>query len=183
VLRSFQLVLLLFFSVQLSAGEVQQAAVSHKDGVYTLELEVVVSSAYVAVHDIVTDYDRLHLISEVLIETSLLSEADAEIKRRKLVARTCILIFCFTAVMVEDVWESDNTITTKIIPEDSDYKYGKTVWTVDAVDDQRSRIKLYCELEPDFWIPPFVGPYLMKKTMLQEAKKTILRIEELTANG
>ena len=183
MLRTFQFFLVLLFSTPVFAGEVQQAAVSHKDGVYTLELDVVVSSAFEAVHAIVTDYDQLHLISEVLIETSLLSEPNAEIKRRKLVVRTCILIFCFTAIMVEDVWETDNTITTKIIPEDSDYKYGKTVWTVDVVDEQRSRIKLYCELEPDFWIPPFVGPYLMKKTMLREAKKTVLRIEELTSDG
>ena len=183
MLRSFQFFLVLLFSIQVSAGEVQQAAVSHKDGVYTLELDVVVRSAYEAVYAIVTDYDQLHLISEMLVETSLLSEAEAEIKRRKLVTRTCILIFCFTAVMIEDVWETDNTINTKIIPEDSDYKYGMTTWTVDAVDDQSSRIKLYCELQPDFWIPPFVGPYLMKKTMLREAKKTVLRIEELTSNG
>jgi hypothetical protein len=183
VLRSFQFFLVLLFPFQISAGELQQAAVSHKDGVYILELDVIVSSSYDAVHAIVTDYDQLHLISEVLIETSLLSEPNAEIKRRKLVARTCILVFCFTATMVEDVWETGNSISTKIVPENSDYKYGKTEWTVDAIDDQQSRIKLYCELQPNFWIPPIIGPHLMKKTMMKEAKKTILHIEELANRG
>lgn len=172
----------LFVIKTVSAGDIQQAKVLHKDGVYILDLKVKLSSAFDPVHTIVTDYDQLHLISEVLIETSLLSEPDAEIKRRRLVVRTCILIFCFTAKMVEDVWETENTITTRIIPAQSDYKFGKTEWQIDVIDKDHSQINLYCELEPDFWIPPLIGPYLMKKTMMKEAKKTIKRIEEL-ANG
>jgi hypothetical protein len=166
-----------------TAGEIQRAEVHHKDGVYTLDLSVVVSSRFDPVYIIVTDYEQLHRISEVLVETALLSKADAEVKRRRLVTKTCILIFCFTAKMVEDVWEVDNSIITKIIPEQSDYKFGKTVWRVNSVDDEHSRIQLFCELEPDFWIPPFIGPYLLKRKMMSEAKKTINRIEELTASG
>ncbi len=183
MLVNLALWILLSVSLTTTAGEIQQAQVKHKDGVYILELNVVITAPIEPVHALVTDYDRLHLISEVLVETSLLSEADAEIKRRRLVTRTCILIFCFTAKMVEDVWETENTILTKIIPEQSDYKFGKTEWYVEKVDAEHSRIKLYCELEPGFWIPPFVGPYLMKQKMMSEAKKTIARIEVLAANG
>jgi hypothetical protein len=179
VIRLPVFLIFLFVIKTVSAGDIQQAEVSHKDGVYILDLKVKLSAPFDPVHAIVTDYDQLHLISEVLIETSLLSEADAEIKRRRLVVRTCILIFCFTANMVEDVWETENTIITRIIPNQSDYKFGETKWQIDLIDDAHSRINLYCELEPDFWIPPFIGPYLMKKTMMKEAKKTIRRIEEL----
>ncbi len=156
---------------------------SYKDGVYILNLNVKLTSPFEPVHAIVTDYDQLHLISDVLIETSLLSAPDAEIKRRRLVTRTCIFIFCFTAKMIEDVWETQNSIITRIIPDQSDYKFGETEWRIDIIDDEHSRISLYCELEPDFWIPPFIGPYLMKKTMMREAKKTIRRIEELANDG
>jgi hypothetical protein len=183
VLRLFALPVFLLFAISVSAGEIQKAKVRHKKGVYTLELNVVLSSPFEPVHALVTDYDRLYLISDVLLETALLSEPDAEIKRRRLVTRTCILGFCFTATMGEDVWETGNTITTKIIPEQSDYKFGKTEWQVDVVDDEHSRIKLYCELEPGFWIPPFIGPFLMKQKMMREAKKTINRIEELAGDG
>lgn len=174
---------LLFVTVDVLAGEIQSAKVAHKDGVYLLELNVVVTSRFEPTHAIVTDYEQLHRISDVLIETSLLSEADAEIKRRRLVVRTCIVVFCFTAKMVEDVWERENTIITKIIPELSDYKFGKTEWRVNPVDDEHTRIELYCELEPSFWIPPLIGPYIMKKKMMREAKKTISRIEVLAGDG
>ena len=182
-MRSLAFIALLFGAMTVTAGEIQRAEVRHKDGVYTLDLSVVLASRFDPVYVIITDYDQLHRISEVLVETALLSEAGAEVKRRRLVTRICILIFCFTAKMVEDVWEVDNSIITKIIPEQSDYKFGKTMWRVDPVDDEHSRIQLYSELEPDFWIPPFIGPYLMKRKMMSEAKKTIIRIEELAGNG
>jgi hypothetical protein len=172
----------LVLSMIVSAGEIQQASVEHKDGVYTLELDVVVASQFAPVHAIIRNSENLDQISDVLIETSLLGDADAEIKRRRLVVKTCILFFCFTAKMVEDVWENQNSIVTEIIPELSDYKFGKTKWQVIPVDEAHSRIKLYCELEPDFWIPPLIGPYLMKQKMMSEAQKTIYRIEELTLN-
>jgi hypothetical protein len=177
------LLALLFATLDLPAGEIQHAKVQHKKGVYILELDVVVASRYEPVLALVTDYEHLNRISEVLIETSLISEANAEIKRRRLVVKTCILVFCFTARMVEDVWEKENTIITKIIPELSDYKFGKTEWRVERVDAAHSRITLYCELEPSFWIPPLVGPFLVKQKMMAEAKKTIDRIEVLASDG
>ncbi len=183
MLHTLAKLVLLFISTTAAAGEIEQASVVYRKGVYILELNVVVSARFEPVYALITDYDRLHLISDVLIETRLLSDADAQVKRRRLVTRTCILIFCFTANMVEDVWEANNSIITKIIPEQSDYKFGRTKWQVDAVDDDRSRITLFCELEPDFWIPPFIGPYLMKKKMMSEAKKTIVHIEKLAGNG
>ena len=177
------LLALLFVTIPASAGEIQRAKVQHKNGVYILELHVVLASRFEPVRAIVTDYDQLHRISDVLIETSLLSKEGADIKRRRLVTRICILIFCFTTKMVEDVWETENTIITRIIPEQSDYKYGETEWRVNSVDKDHSSIELYCTLEPAFWIPPVIGPFLMKQKMMSEAKKTINRIEELSENG
>ena len=174
---------LLLVGVIAQAGDIQWAKVQHKNGIYILELEVVLASRFEPVHAIVTDYDQLHRISEVLVETALISEPDAEIKRRRMVTRTCILIFCFSAKMVEDVWETEDTIITRIIPEQSDCKYGETEWRVKSIDEDHSSIALHCVLEPSFWIPPFIGPFLLKQKIMSEAKKTINRIEALSMNS
>lgn len=181
--RLSALLAFILVTMTVHAGEIQNVSVSHKNGVYILDLDIVVASRFEPVYALVTDYERLKRISEVLVETSLLSEAGAEIKRRRLVTRICILFFCFKATMVEDVWEDESSIITKIIPEQSDYEYGKTEWHIDVVDDEHSRIHLFSELKPDFWIPPFIGPFLMKQKMMSEAKKTINRIEELAGDG
>lgn len=182
MLRLFVLLAFIFVTTAADAGEIQAVSVSHKDGVYALDLDIIIASRFEPVYALVTDYERLNRISEILVETSLLSEADAEIKRRRLVTRICILFFCFKARMVEDVWEEETSIITKIIPEQSDYEYGKTEWHINVVDGGHSRIRLFSELKPDFWIPPFIGPFLMKQKMMSEAKKTINRIEELAGD-
>jgi hypothetical protein len=179
----FYTLALLVITMPLIAGEIQQATIRHQDGMYILKLHVELAAPYSSVHAIVTNYDKLYRISEVLTETRLLSEPGSKIKKRRMVIQTCILFFCFNTKMVEHVWETENTIITKIIPEQSDYKYGKTEWQIIPIDKDRSRIQLYCELEPAFWIPPYIGPFLLKQKMMSEAKKTINRIEILSING
>jgi len=183
VARPLVLSCLLLTTVLTAGGEVRQAAVQHEDGVYILALDVMLSAPFEAVYAIVSDYDRLYRISEVLVETRLLPDAGDGLRRRRLVTRTCILIFCFTARMVETVQESGNAIFTRIVPGESDFKSGRTEWHVLPLDARHSRIRLYSELEPDFWIPPFIGPYLLKRKMLSEARKSIRRIEALAADG
>ena len=35
------------------------------------------------------------------------------------------------------------------------------------------------DLEPGFWLPPFVGPWFLKRTLLHGAPEAVDKIEEL----
>jgi hypothetical protein len=35
------------------------------------------------------------------------------------------------------------------------------------------------DMEPDFWLPPFVGPWFLKRTLLLGGVSAVERIEEL----
>ena len=177
------LLVLLCALSSISAGEIESAEVTHHEGVYTLDLSVVLSSGFKPVYEILVDHERLHRISEVLVETNLITTPGSPSKHRRLVTETCILFFCFAAVMVEDVRITEDRISTRIIPLLSDYRSGKTIWQVSPVGPNNSRIKLHVELEPAFWIPPLIGPYVMKKKMESEARKTIHNIETLAQHG
>lgn len=175
--------LLLVFSGAATAGDVEYASVDHRDGVYFLVLNVTLEAGHDAVMAIVTDHENLHRVSDVIVETHLLDSTHSQSKRRKLVTRTCILVFCFKAIMVEDIEETADSIITRIVATESDFKSGATVWRVQQVDAGHSRIEINSELEPAFWIPPFIGPLLLKNKMLFEAKKTIRNIESLASHG
>lgn len=175
---------LLLFTTTAQAGEVRYADVKYQDGIYKLVLDVDLDADRDTVYAIVTDYQKLHRISDALVETTLLSEDKTGKKRRRLVAKTCILFFCFTAKMTEDVEEINNEIVlTTIVPELSDFSYGKTEWRVTSLGQGRSRIHFDCQQNPDFWIPPVIGPLFMKRKMLSEARQTIERIEHIANNG
>lgn len=179
-----RLVCLMLLAGAVQAGEVQHANVKYSKGIYDLTLDIVVDADRDAVYGIVTDYEHLDRISDVLVETALIATPGGDDIRRRLVAQTCILFFCFKINMIEDVEEiGEEVVITTMVAELSDFKYGKTEWRVTALEDGRTRIQYRCRKEPAFWVPPLIGPLLMKHKMLKEAKDTVERIEYIANHG
>ncbi len=165
---------------RLYAGEVEDAKVTQKQGRYSLDLTMRIDSDPAAVHALVSDYANLERISDIIIDSELLDGADGDRPRRRVETETCILFFCFTATLVEDVIEAeDRAIRTTVVPALSDYRYGESLWQISAAGGG-TRIHFTATLEPDFWIPPVIGTWAMKRTMRTEAEDTILKVEQLT---
>lgn len=163
------------------AGQVHDASVDYKDGVYSLKLDVEIEGDFEAVRAIVTDYDNLEQLNDTFIESTMISTPDNSLKRRRIIASSCFLIFCFKIKIVEDVEEiGREIIVTTMIPEQSDFKSGKATWQVSPIGADRSRIQFYGEEEPSFWIPPIIGPLLVKRKIMKEALETIHQIELLS---
>ena len=174
----------MLLSLPAGAGTVRSADVEYADGVYSLGIDVTIDGKVDAVYALVTDYDRLKELSDIFVDTALISPPGVEPKRRRLVSRACVLFFCYEATMVEDVREiGRKTILTTVVPEKSDFSYGKSRWEVTAVDPDHSRIRFSYEIQPDFWVPPLIGPYLIKRKLMAVAKQTISRIEILAKDG
>ena len=174
------MLLVCLFASGSQAGEVESAHVSHEAGRYSLDLTMQINSDPAAVYALVTDYDTLERISPTIIDSQLLNAESPDQKRRQLVTETCVWFFCFKATMVEDVREQPkHTITTTIVPVLSDYRYGESLWQISA-EDSGTRIHFQTTLEPDFWVPPLIGTWLLKRKMRSEAERTILRVEQLT---
>jgi hypothetical protein len=171
----------LFLSCALSvqAGQVSRAEVGHDSGTYSLLLDVELDADLASVYAIATDFDRLYRISPTIIESVRLQPPGPGLERRRMVLRTCILFFCFNADFVEDAEIVDRTIITTIVPGESDFRSGRTVWTMSSRGPGLSRIVLESTIVPAFWIPPVIGPWILKNKMLQEGRVTIERIEAL----
>jgi hypothetical protein len=178
------LALCLFWPGAGQSGEVRQGEVDHDAGRYVLRLIMDVDADSKAVYGIVTDFDRMHRISAALSESHRMEPPGASRDRRKLVVKTCILFFCLRAVLVEDIeYAGAEIIRTTVVPALSDFRSGRMEWQVSPVGSGRTRIRLFCEIEPDFWIPPLIGPWVIKRKMLDEARETVNRIEALAAGG
>lgn len=170
-------------TTQARAGEIEAAQVSHEAGRYSLDLTMYINSDPDAVYALVTDYDALEQISPTIVDSRLLEPPDSGGKRRRIVTETCIWFFCFKATMMEDVIETpDHTIRTTIVPALSDYRFGKSIWQVSAANNG-TRIHFQTTLEPDFWVPPLIGTWILKQKMRKEAQRTILQVEQLTRHG
>jgi len=174
----------LLFSLQ--AGEVQHASVKFKNGDYSIDISVKINGDKDTIYKIATDYKKLSRLNDLIIEASLVNQLDKDGKpviRRRMVTRTCVMSFCFNAILIEDLWEPDSGIIKSVfIPEQSDFSYGEAIWHVLRIDDTHTMITFNSTFKPNFWIPPLIGPLFIKRMMLNETKITINNIEKIAAS-
>jgi hypothetical protein len=162
------------------AGTVEQVRADYEDGVYTVDLAMVLNATVAKVQDIVTDYDGLNRLSSSIKESRRLPPSDADSERRRVVYRACFLIYCFTAAMVESVhFPAPGRMLSIVEPEGSDFVTGYSEWDFSAVGETQTRIQFHSQLQPRFWVPPVVGPWIIKRKMMIAAKETGIRIEKL----
>ncbi|MEX0827687.1 MAG: SRPBCC family protein [Haliea sp.] len=165
----------------MTAGSIEHAEVSHDNGRYQLSITMHIDSPVTAVRELMQDFSRLHELSDVISESPLLGPAGVTPARRRVVTETCIWFFCFGSVYEEQITQfSADHFEARIDPAHSDYHYGLSVWRMESLDERRTRIEFICDIEPAFWVPPIIGPWIIKQKMRQETEATINNIESLT---
>jgi hypothetical protein len=134
-----------------------------------------------AVYKVLLDFDadRYQRISEIYKESSYLPP---DIDGTPLVytrVEGCLLRFCRSMRRVERLEVvTPQFIRSRTVPERSDFKYSLSEWTFMPEGDG-TRVTYSMEMEPSFWLPPFVGPWFLKRTLMQGAPAAIDQIEYL----
>ena len=64
------------------------------------------------------------------------------------------------------------------IPEESDFKFSRESWQLIEYEDGTLLIYDF-EMEPDFWVPPVVGPFVIQRALRDGAERAVDRIEKL----
>jgi len=84
---------------------------------------------------------------------------------------------------VQDIVEAhDGSISAVIVPELSDFSYGTlrlNLWQ----EATGTRILIRSEAVPDVWIPPLLGPWLIKRELHAEAVQTVHNLERMAAEA
>ena len=112
--------------------------------------------------------------------SSLLTQPGHLPAKRKIIMHTCILFYCRRITLIETVNEYNmNTVIAMVIPTESDFEFGESNWQVISLNDQATQLSLTSQLQPKFWIPPVIGPWLIKKKMIRELYVMVDRLELL----
>src|SRR5262249_15292497 len=125
------------------------------------------------------DHDRYQRISEIYKESGYLppdSDGTPLVYTR---VEGCLLFFCRSLRRVERLEvATPNLIRTAALPDGTTYKYAVWEWRLDPEGDGL-RLRYSMDPEPSFWLPPFVGPWFLKRTLLHGAPVAVDKIEEL----
>ncbi len=105
------------------------------------------------------------------------------ISRQKRVTRvrtefnSCVFVFCKDVVLTQDVTVVAGTIEANIVSDESDFRSGYLRWLVSSSDNGGSHIGFEAVMEPDFFIPPFIGGFFVRKRLRQEILATAENLE------
>lgn len=167
------------FALPAAAAEVLHTEVSHGAGRYTVVFEFQVAADAHAVRRILTDYDRLDRLSRVVQKSEQLSPGDDGRPRVRVVMHSCFLFFCQTARKLETITEfPDGRLITVADPAESDYRYSRVEWRIHA-EQAQTRVTYQAEHEPAFFVPPLVGPWIIKTRIRHELELMAERLEQL----
>lgn len=176
--------LLLLASVaahETSAYEIVDARFSESDGRYRYFGEFIVEQPIDAVREFTRHHEHMHLLSDDITASSIVTRDGAGNVTRKMEMRTCVAFFCVRPTMVQRVIEhADGSIETVVLPEQSDFRSGHTTWRFQTDGENRTRITFEGERQPSFATPPLLADGIYRRKARQELEVTASRLESLS---
>ena len=162
-----RLVQIVFLSIScnLLAGELGELSIKDNDGVYAVRLEMRVDAPASYVYQVLTDYRHVYRLNSSITASEVITDSTSGTPRVRTVIEDCFLIHCLKIARTETVYtEEDMHLHVVTDPEVSDFKSGITDWWI-LPDGNGSRVIYIAEMEPDFYVPPIIGPFVMKSEL------------------
>ncbi len=159
------------------AAEMRSLNVDYADKRYTMRSEVWFDAPIEHVYDVFRRWDLSTQFSSAIVESRDMQPDDLGRPQYYVRNRGCVLFFCVTAERQGYV-ESRPTEVLRAFanPETSDFLLSNETWTF-AEENGGTVVVYHLQMRPKFWVPPGIGPYLIKRKLKNSGGDAIDRIE------
>ena len=161
------------------AVELRDIVVGHDDGVYSVDSVVWFAEPQAAVYAVFNDWDLSEKFSSAIIEAHNIGPDDEGRRGFYVKNRGCFLFYCKSVERrgsVEAVPETD--IVARANPAESDFALCEEHWTF-QVEGAGTLVRYSLRMKPDFWVPPLIGPYVIKNKLRDDGEEALERIERI----
>jgi hypothetical protein len=172
---------LLAASALAAAATIDALDVVRRHGVYSLEANVRLDATPESIYAVLTDFDEnaYSRISRVYKESRYLEPAADGTPIVYTRMEGCALWHCMTLERTERLTtDAPRYIKSVALPEGSNFKHAMSEWLLER-DGDGTRMRYRLEMEPDFFVPPIIGPWYFKRTLSQGGLRAVGRIERL----
>lgn len=171
--------LLLLLPSLLYAGELESIEIEREGKRYSVSMVAVLDATPEQAWAVLSDQDALPKLNDAIDHITYSDSPDPEASYRATsLISLCVLFFCKNLDQTQDMYQQPNHLRAVVISELSDFEYGFGDWRI--VDrGGKSELQFTAALEPKFWIPPLIGPWVIRRKMAKEAEVTMHNIEQL----
>ena len=158
------------------ALDIDDIGVTKKGRTYKVEITFDVAAPGDRVMAVLTDYRYPDRLNPEVSKREVISRQQG-ITRVRTEFRSCVFLFCKDVVLTQDVTVVAGTIQAVIVPAESNFRSGNLVWLVSSNDNGGSHIGFEAVMEPDFFVPPLIGGFFVRKRLRQEILATAENLE------
>jgi len=164
----------------LQAAELIDIKVEREGDRYILESNIRFTVDQQSLYAVIIDYDRFEEMSSIFIDTYNLEPGPDGKPRFYTLMEGCVVIFCkqFERYGHLEITPYDEVIA-KIDPETSDFRYSWERWQFTPEPEGTVLMRYQFGMEPGFWVPPIIGPYMIRRTLREGGIDAVDRIERI----
>jgi hypothetical protein len=172
---------LLLASTVAGAAEIRGLDLVKEDKVYRLLARVHVEAPQEAVFEVLNDYEGFPRLTSVYREGGIVEPIENGRGVVYIHMNACVLFYCRDVKLVEwlEVEPFERMVVT-VDPDRSDLEFGRGTWLL-ASDEQGTLLDYEVEMKPRFWIPPVLGPLVIKAVARSRGIRAVRRLEYLAS--
>ena len=162
-------------AVAAPAVVIERMQVDRQANRYTVDAAVRLAVPRAQAFAAATDYERLPEFNPSIVRSERRDGA-----RLASTIRLCVGFVCRSIEQVMQYAEHPpEAIEMQVVPDAGDFRRGRANWRFRAIDRATTHMRFTAELEPAFWVPPLIGPYLIARELRRQARTTAESIERL----
>ena len=153
--------------------------VDYVDGRYSMESVIWFDAGVDETYEVFSDFDLSTEFSGAIVESRNL-EPDAQGRPGYYIRnKGCILFFCKSVVRQGHIESRDKRLLQAFTDASvSDFRFCEESWEF-AEENGGTRVQYKLLMEPDFWVPPAIGPYMIKRKLQSSGSRALSRIEAI----
>lgn len=170
---------LLLIPATSGAIELRSVVVEHADGQYTLQSNAWFDVDQQTLFAVFVDWDLGTQFSSMIVESRNLDPDEQGRAGFHTLNKGCLLFFC-TSVVREGYVESEPPAEIRAVadPERSDFEFSNEVWNF-TTEGSGTVVNYEIVMKPKFWVPPLIGPYIIKRKLRKSGGEALGRIEKI----
>lgn len=165
------------------AAEMLYINLIEDDNLYQLRSASIIDAPPDLIIKTLLDYNNFYRLSGGIKETRYLDPDPDGTPVGYTLVESCILFLCKRLIKSERVLRAtDNEIVLEVDPSRSDFKFMHSRWSVKP-KGEKTILTYDMDMIPDFWVPPLIGTWAIKRKLESTAMNMARRLEKMAKTG